>query len=255
MATRTKLRPLSRRCRRRAVRPSRRRSRRRDHGSILPPRWKPARRGEVGLGRSGAARERADRTVGGTGGACSWSGRGCTTTLRAGGPLPHIGKSALPKAVLGKRGPLTIVEWELVKEHPEMGATLVELAPGLAEIGRSSASTTSASTAAAIQRGRERKRFPPKLGSFPAATPGRQCEVSVPTPPQKPRARRGRSSSPGAERSSIRRCAGLLDVRRGDFAGAEKVLDDLSARPESRYPRSTRAPRSGSQFLLRRSST
>ncbi len=47
-----------------------------------------------------------------------------------------IGKSTLPQAILEKRGPLTLVEWDLVREHPEMGATFVELAPELAEIGR-----------------------------------------------------------------------------------------------------------------------
>jgi len=46
-----------------------------------------------------------------------------------------IGKSALPESILGKNGPLTTVEWELVQEHPETGATLVELAPELAGIG------------------------------------------------------------------------------------------------------------------------
>jgi len=46
-----------------------------------------------------------------------------------------IGKSALPESILGKNGPLTTVEWEFVQEHPETGATLVELAPELAGIG------------------------------------------------------------------------------------------------------------------------
>lgn len=46
-----------------------------------------------------------------------------------------IGKSALPESILGKRGPLTTIEWELVQEHPELGAKLVELAPELVDIG------------------------------------------------------------------------------------------------------------------------
>jgi diguanylate cyclase (GGDEF)-like protein len=46
-----------------------------------------------------------------------------------------IGKSSLPESILGKRGPLSTVEWELVQEHPERGATLVELAPELVSIG------------------------------------------------------------------------------------------------------------------------
>jgi diguanylate cyclase (GGDEF)-like protein len=46
-----------------------------------------------------------------------------------------IGKSSLPESILGKRGPLSTVEWELVQEHPERGAALVELAPELVSIG------------------------------------------------------------------------------------------------------------------------
>jgi two-component system, cell cycle response regulator len=46
-----------------------------------------------------------------------------------------IGKSALPESILAKRGPLSTVEWELVQEHPEKGAALVELAPELVSIG------------------------------------------------------------------------------------------------------------------------
>lgn len=46
-----------------------------------------------------------------------------------------IGKTALPESILGKNGPLTMIEWELVQEHPELGAKLVELAPQLVDIG------------------------------------------------------------------------------------------------------------------------
>ncbi|MGC9974646.1 MAG: diguanylate cyclase [Gaiellaceae bacterium] len=45
-----------------------------------------------------------------------------------------IGKSALPESILDKRGPLSPVEWELVHEHSERGAALVELAPELVSI-------------------------------------------------------------------------------------------------------------------------
>jgi HD-GYP domain-containing protein (c-di-GMP phosphodiesterase class II) len=45
-----------------------------------------------------------------------------------------IGKSALPESILAKNGPLTGVEWELVQEHSERGATLVELAPELKSV-------------------------------------------------------------------------------------------------------------------------
>jgi two-component system cell cycle response regulator len=46
-----------------------------------------------------------------------------------------VGKSALPESILTKSGPLSPVEWELIREHPEMGAALVELAPELQSIG------------------------------------------------------------------------------------------------------------------------
>ena len=45
-----------------------------------------------------------------------------------------VGKSAVPESILIKHGPLTDVEWELVQEHPEKGATLVELAPELESV-------------------------------------------------------------------------------------------------------------------------
>ena len=45
-----------------------------------------------------------------------------------------VGKSALPESILIKHGPLTQVEWELMQEHPERGATLVKLAPELESV-------------------------------------------------------------------------------------------------------------------------
>ena len=45
-----------------------------------------------------------------------------------------VGKSALPESILVKGEPLSQVEWELVQEHPEKGATLVELAPELESV-------------------------------------------------------------------------------------------------------------------------
>jgi diguanylate cyclase (GGDEF)-like protein len=47
-----------------------------------------------------------------------------------------VGKSALPESILAKEGPLSPVEWELVQEHSERGAALVELLPGLEGVGR-----------------------------------------------------------------------------------------------------------------------
>ncbi|MGD0272524.1 MAG: diguanylate cyclase [Gaiellaceae bacterium] len=56
--------------------------------------------------------------------------RSCALATR----FHDVGKSALPESILIKHGPLTTVEWELVQEHPERGATLVELAPELENV-------------------------------------------------------------------------------------------------------------------------
>jgi len=45
-----------------------------------------------------------------------------------------VGKSALPESILVKQGPLTMVEWELVQEHPERGASLVALSSELESV-------------------------------------------------------------------------------------------------------------------------
>lgn len=56
--------------------------------------------------------------------------RSCAMAAR----FRDIGKSVLPDSILAKEGPLTPVEWELVFEHPDRGARLVELAPGLEQV-------------------------------------------------------------------------------------------------------------------------
>jgi two-component system cell cycle response regulator len=47
-----------------------------------------------------------------------------------------VGKLGLPESILTKAGPLSQREWELVCTHPEGGATLVELVPGLAGVAQ-----------------------------------------------------------------------------------------------------------------------
>ncbi len=51
--------------------------------------------------------------------------------LELGALLHDVGKLALPRALLAKPGPLTPAERRLVRKHPEWGAELVTLIPGL----------------------------------------------------------------------------------------------------------------------------
>jgi len=46
--------------------------------------------------------------------------------IRRAALLHDIGKTLIPKAILGKSGPLTEAEFAIVKQHPETGARLVE---------------------------------------------------------------------------------------------------------------------------------
>ena len=40
-------------------------------------------------------------------------------------PMHDVGKIGIPDAVLGKHGPLDEQEWELIKRHPDLGASLL----------------------------------------------------------------------------------------------------------------------------------
>ncbi|MDP2169366.1 MAG: response regulator [Rhodocyclaceae bacterium] len=44
--------------------------------------------------------------------------------LRKGGVLHDIGKLGIPDSILGKKGPLTVDEWVIMKKHAEIGAAL-----------------------------------------------------------------------------------------------------------------------------------
>jgi HD-GYP domain-containing protein (c-di-GMP phosphodiesterase class II) len=48
--------------------------------------------------------------------------------------LCRIGKALVPEEVLGRHGPLTEAEWELVRGHPARGEALLRVAPELAHI-------------------------------------------------------------------------------------------------------------------------
>lgn len=50
-------------------------------------------------------------------------------SLALGGFLHDLGKIAIPDAILNKRGPLTEEEYEVIKTHPNVGASLIESHP------------------------------------------------------------------------------------------------------------------------------
>ena len=149
-----------------------------------------------------------------------------------------IGKSTLPKAVLGKNGPLTLVEWELVREHPEMGATLVELAPELEQIG------------SIIREHHERfdgRGYPAGKKRDEISTEARIvacCDAW-----EAMRSERSYAAARTASEARAELLAGrgtqfdpevvmaFLMFDEGDFKGAEKVLDDLSARAGIALPK------------------
>jgi len=49
--------------------------------------------------------------------------------------LHDLGKSALPRAILRKRGALDEAEWDHVRRHPGLGAEMLAAVPGLAPVG------------------------------------------------------------------------------------------------------------------------
>lgn len=48
--------------------------------------------------------------------------------------LHDIGKISIPSDVLRKSGPLTVVEWELMRKHPQVGCEIVQIIPELADV-------------------------------------------------------------------------------------------------------------------------
>jgi two-component system, cell cycle response regulator len=52
------------------------------------------------------------------------------------GRLHDIGKITVPEAILAKPAPLSEAEWKLMKTHPDQGARLLRLDPGLADVAR-----------------------------------------------------------------------------------------------------------------------
>jgi len=60
---------------------------------------------------------------------------GARRRVELGALLHDVGKLAVPEAILNKRGPLTRVEWAIMKQHTAVGARMLTAAgPELAEI-------------------------------------------------------------------------------------------------------------------------
>lgn len=54
--------------------------------------------------------------------------------VEVGARLHDVGKLGIPDAILKKPGRLTDGEWEVMRRHPEIGATLVQAVPNLAHL-------------------------------------------------------------------------------------------------------------------------
>ena len=77
--------------------------------------------------------------------------------LELGALLHDIGKIGIPSEILSKPGRLTAEERALIETHPELGERIIAPIDRLQEVGRSSATATSAGTATAIRTGSRRR--------------------------------------------------------------------------------------------------
>jgi len=149
-----------------------------------------------------------------------------------------IGKSTLPGSILGKNGPLTPVEWELVKEHPEMGATLVELTPELAGVGRIIREHHERYDGRGYPQGKKRDEILTEARIIACcdaweAMRSNRAYAAARTPSEARAellAGRGTQFDPEVVMA-------FLMFGEGDFEGAERALDDLSARAGIALPK------------------
>ena len=149
-----------------------------------------------------------------------------------------IGKSSLPEAILAKNGPLSMIEWELVKEHPEMGAALVELAPELADVGQIIREHHERYDGRGYPEGKEKEEISTEARIIAC------CDAW-----QAMRSERAYAAARTANEARAELLAGrgtqfdpevvmaFLMFGEGDFEGAEKVLDDRSARAGIELPK------------------
>lgn len=149
-----------------------------------------------------------------------------------------IGKSTLPEAILEKNGPLSIVEWELVKEHPEMGATLVELTPELAGIGRVIREHHERYDGRGYPGGKRREEISTEArivaccDAWEAMRSDRAYAAARTASEARAELLAGRGTQFDPEVVTA-----FLMFGEGDFEGAERVLDDLSARAGIELPK------------------
>jgi HD-GYP domain-containing protein (c-di-GMP phosphodiesterase class II) len=59
---------------------------------------------------------------------------GTLAEVAAAGLLHDLGKLLIPDEVLNKKGPLDPAEWELMREHPRLGAELIHGIPGVGDL-------------------------------------------------------------------------------------------------------------------------
>ncbi len=142
-----------------------------------------------------------------------------------------IGKSALPESILDKRGPLSPVEWELVHEHSERGAALVELAPELVSIGDIIREHHERFDGRGYPEGKADKEISPEARIVAC------CDAWMAMRSERPYAEAKSVSEARAELLAGRGkqfdpevVMAFLMFDEGDFEGAERTLDGLTPR-------------------------
>jgi diguanylate cyclase (GGDEF)-like protein len=148
-----------------------------------------------------------------------------------------IGKSTLPRAVLGKNGPLTIAEWEIVREHPEKGASLVELAPELYEVGGIIREHHERFDGRGYPSGKRREEISPeaRIVACCDAWEAMRSERSYAAARTASEARAELLAGRGTQFDPEVVMAFLM-FDEGDFEAAERALDDRSVRAEIELP-------------------
>ena len=145
--------------------------------------------------------------------------------------MPRAASKAVASCNQGKRGPLSTIEWEVIREHPERGAALVELAPELVSIGN------------IIREHHERfdgRGYPEGKMKEEISTEARIvacCDAWMAMRSDRPYAGAKSASEARAELLAGRGkqfdpevVMAFLMFDEGDFEGAKRTLDGLSAR-------------------------
>ena len=159
--------------------------------------------------------------------------RRCTLAAR----YHDIGKSALPESILAKRGPLSMVEWELVQEHPERGAALVEVVPELVGIGNIIREHHERFDGRGYPEGKMKEEISPEARIVAC------CDAWMAMRSERPYAGAKSVSEARAELLAGRGkqfdpevVMAFLMFDEGDFEGAKRTLDGLSQREADSNP-------------------